>query len=126
MTTSVDQAIQKIGAALAALETDIVGFVKDTVEPAVKAEFAILGPQVLGLGETVLATVWTAAQTYLETGGPSTPGASASFVSSVVSQLPADLQALEHLVMAAFAGAVQSIQSKPPAAADNGTSEAAS
>jgi enamine deaminase RidA (YjgF/YER057c/UK114 family) len=104
VTTTIEQAIQKIEAALAALETDVVGYVKDTVEPAVEAEFAALKPQILGLGETVLSQVWAAASSYLASGG----SASAA-VASVVSQLPADLQALEHLVMAAFAGAVQSI-----------------
>ena len=108
MTTSIDQAIQKIEAALKTLETDVAGFVKDTVEPAVEAEFAALKPQILGLGETVLGQVWTAAESYLTSGGSASVA-----VASVVSQLPADLQALEHLVMAAFAGAVQSISSKP-------------
>ena len=116
MTTVVDQAVQKIEAALRALEADVVGYVKDTIEPAVQAELAILGPQVLGLGETVLSTVWTAALSYLESGGPLNSGAASVAVGSVVSQLPADLAALEHLVMAAFAGAVQSIQSKAIAA----------
>jgi hypothetical protein len=102
--------IARIEAALGTLEADVVGFVKDTVEPAVKAEFDAVLPQVLGLGETVLAQVWQAAGTYLATGG-----SAADAVASVVAQLPADLQALEHLVMAAFAGAVQSISTKPPA-----------
>ena len=112
MTTSFDQGVAKIEAALKALETKIEGYVKDTVEPAVKAELAVLGPQVLGLGETVLSDVWTAAETYLASGGPLNPGAASLAVGSVVEQLPAEFQALEHLVMAAFAGAVQSIQSK--------------
>lgn len=111
MTTTIEQSIQKIGAALKALETDISGFVKDTVEPAIKAEFDGLAPQILGLGETVLGQVWTAASTYLATGGNA-----ADAIASVVAQLPADLKALEHLVAGAFAGAVQSIASKPPAA----------
>ena len=116
MTTTIDQAVQKIEAALKTLETDVVGFVKDTIEPAVQAELSVLGPQVLGLGETVLGQIWTAAQTYLETGGPLNPGSAAAAVGAVVAQLPADLQALEHLVMAAFAGAVQSISSKAASA----------
>lgn len=117
MTTTIDQAVQKVEAALKELETEIVGYVKDTIEPAIIAEFKVLSPQILGLGETVLGSVWTAAQAYLAAGGPLTPGASASFIASIVSQLPADLQALEHLVLAAFAGAVQSIQSKATSAA---------
>ena len=112
MTSTEQQIVQKIEAALQKLETEIVGFVKDTVEPAIEDEYAILKPQVLGLGETVLGQVWTAALAYLTSGG----SASAA-VASVVAQLPADLQALEHLVMAAFAGAVQSIQSKSAAPA---------
>lgn len=111
MTDVLDQAVQKIEAALATLEKDVVGYVKDTIEPALSAEFAALGPQVLGLGETVLGQVWTAAETYLTSGGNATAA-----VSAVIAQLPADLAALEHLVMAAFAGAVQSIQSKAVAA----------
>jgi hypothetical protein len=112
MTDVVTQVVQKIEAGLAALETDIVGYVKDTIEPAIKAEFAVLEPQVLGLGETVLGQVWTAAQTYLASGGSAT-----SAVAAVIAQLPADLQALEHLVMAAFGGAVQGIQASAVAAA---------
>lgn len=113
MTDIVTQAVQKIEAALATLETNVVGYVKDTVEPAVLAEFNILAPQVLGLGETVLSQIWQAAETYIGTGGPLNPGSASAAVGSVVSQLPADLQALEHLVMAAFSGAVQSISTKP-------------
>lgn len=120
MTTTLDQAVQKIEVALATLETDITGYVKDTIAPAVVAEFNILAPQVLGLGETVLSQVWQAAETYIGTGGPLNPGSASAAIGSLVSQLPADLQALEHLVMAAFSGAVQSIQAKAvttPAAA---------
>ena len=115
MTTSIEQAVQKIEGALKALETDVSDFLKSTVEPAISAEFQALGPQILGLGETVLGQVWTAAETYLTSGG----NASAA-IASVVAQLPADLSALEHLVAGAFAGAVQSISAKastpPPAA----------
>lgn len=110
MTTTIEQAIQKIEGALKALEQDISGFVKDTIEPAIEAEFAAIKPQILGLGETVLAQVWQAALAYLTSGGNA-----AAAIASVTAQLPADLQALEHLVAAAFAGAVQSIASKPPA-----------
>lgn len=115
MTTTIEQAVQKIEAALKALETEASDFIQQTVEPAIKAELTTLGPQILGLGETVLGQVWTAAETYLSSGG----SASAA-IASVVAQLPADLAALEHLVAGAFAGAVQSITSKaattPPAA----------
>ena len=111
LAITLQQAVTKIEAALKALETDISGFVKDTIEPAIKNEFDALAPQVLGLGQTVLAQVWTAAETYLTSGG----NASAA-IASVVAQLPADLAALEHLVAAAFAGAVQSISSKPATA----------
>jgi hypothetical protein len=112
MTTTVEQAIQKIEAAVKTLEHEFAGFLKDTVEPAIEAEWTALKPQVLGLGQTVLGQVWTAAETYLVSGGPLNPGAAANAVGAVVAQLPADLQALEHLVMAAFAGAVQSISGK--------------
>lgn len=125
MTDIVTQAIQKIEAGLKALETDIVGYVKDTIEPALTAEFAALGPQVLALGETVLASIWEAAEAYLASGGPLSPGSTAAAVASVVSQLPADLQALEHLVLAAFSGAVQSISTKPVVAADPAPAPAA-
>ena len=116
MTTSIDQAIAKIEAALKTLESDVVGFVKDTVEPAVKAELTVLGPQILGLGETTLSFMWTAAEAYLAslaTGGTVTFAAA---VASVMTQLPAELQALEHVVAAGLAGAVQSISSQTPAA----------
>lgn len=112
MTTTIEQVIQNIEAALKALETDVTGFIKNDVEPAIKNEFAILGPQILGLGETVLGQVWTAAQTYLMTGG-----SAAAAIESVVLQLPADLAALEHLVAGAFAGAVQNISTSKPSAA---------
>ncbi len=111
MTTTLEQAVQKIEASLKALETDLSDFIKGTVEPAIKNEFDAIAPQVLGLGETVLGQVWTAAETYLGSGGNA-----AAAIASVVAQLPADIAALEHLVAAAFAGAVQSIASKPPAA----------
>lgn len=115
MTTIINQAIAKLRAALLSLESHFSGFLTDTVEPALEAEWSVLKPQILGLGETVLAQVWTAAETYLAAGGPLNAGAGSAAVASVVAQLPADLQALEHLVMAAFAGAVQSIQSKSAA-----------
>ena len=111
MTTTIEQAVQKIEAALKALETEASDFLKGTVEPAISAEFSAIGPQILGLGETVLGQVWTAAETYLTSGG-----SAASAIASVVAQLPADLAALEHLVAGAFAGAVQSISSKAASA----------
>lgn len=107
MTSTISQAAQKIETALAFLETEASDFITQTVEPAVDAEFDIIKPQILALGETVLSQVWTAALTYLTTGG-----SAGAAVASIVAQLPADLQALEHLVMAAFAGAVQSISAK--------------
>src|SRR5690348_15535341 len=115
MTTTFQQAVQKIEGAIKTLETDLEGFIKDTVEPAVKAEFDALAPQILGLGQTVLAQVWTAAATYLASGGPLNPGSASAAIASVTAQLPADLAALEHLVAAAFAGAVQSQAAKPAA-----------
>lgn len=112
MTTTLEQAAQKIEAALKTLETNIGGFLKDTVEPALDAEFTALKPQVLGLGETMLSQVWTAAETYLGSGGSITDA-----IAALVAQLPADLQALEHLVASAFGAAVQSIAAKAVAAA---------
>lgn len=116
MTTSIDQAVQKIEAALKALETDFSDFVKGTVEPAVKAEFAALGPQVLGLGETVLSMVWQEAGVYLAALASGTPISAGAAIAAIVAQLPEELKALEHLVAAAFAGAVHS-QSQPAAPA---------
>lgn len=112
MATIIEQEIAKLRAAILGLETDVSAYLKDTVEPALEAEWAALKPQIIGLGETVLSQVWAAAEAYLTAGGPLNTGAASAAVASIVSQLPADLQALEHLVMAAFAGAVQSIQSK--------------
>lgn len=112
MTTTVEQAIQKIEGALKALEQDISGFLKDTVAPAIKTEFTVLEPQILGLGQTLLGMVWQGAAAYLlsvATGGTLTAG---MVIDSIVAQLPAELKALEHLVAGAFAGAVQS-QTKP-------------
>lgn len=110
--TIIEQAIAKLRIALGGLATVIEGYLKSTVEPALDAEWAALKPQILGLGETVLSQVWTAAETYLAAGGPLNPGAASQAVASLIVQLPTDLQALEHLIMAAFSGAVQSIQSK--------------
>lgn len=116
MATIFEQGVAKIETALKSLETAAEGFLKDTVEPAVKAELAIIGPQILGLGETVLSQIWQAAETYLMEGGPLNPGAAPDALRVLAAQLPADLQALEHIVMAAFSGAVQSIQAKKAAA----------
>jgi hypothetical protein len=115
--TTLEQAVAKIKAAILSLGTAVEGYLKDTVEPAIEAEYAIIKPQILGLGETFLSQVWQAAEVYITEGGPLNPGAGADAIRSLVTQLPADLQALEHLVMAAFAGAVQSIQSKSAAPA---------
>lgn len=116
MTSSIVQAAQKIEAALGSLGGEASNFVFNTIEPAIEAEFSALKPQILALGETVLSQVWTAAFTYLTTGG-----SAGAAVASVVAQLPADLQALEHLVMAAFAGAVQSISAKASGTATDTT-----
>lgn len=108
MATIIQQAIAKVKAALKTLETDIEGFLKTDVEPALETEYDALKPQILGLGETALSQIWTAVATYIAAGGPLNPGSAADAVKALVAQLPADLQALEHVVMAAFAGAVQS------------------
>lgn len=93
-------------------EHAVEGFLKNTVEPALEAEWQAIKPQVIALGETVLSQVWQAALLYVTSGGNA-----AAAIASVTVQLPSDLAASEHIVAAAWAGAVQSIQAKQAAPA---------
>lgn len=96
MTTEIEQAITKAE-----------DFLKNVVEPALDAEWQIIKPQVVALGETVLAQIWQAALIYVTSGG-NYPAA----LVSITAQIPPDGVVAEHIVATALSGAITSIQAK--------------
>jgi len=91
-------------------EHAVVDFLKAekvALEQALDKEWAIIKPDVIALGKTVLSQVWQGAVTYVTSGG------NVGFaIAAITAQLPADLADAEHIVAAAFAGAVANLQAK--------------
>ena len=99
MTTTIQQGINKFE-----------DWVKNTLEPALDAEWLAVKPQVISLGETVLSQVWQAALVYVTSGGDYVAA-----LASITAQVPADLAAAEHIVAAALSTAIANLQAKQAA-----------
>jgi hypothetical protein len=81
------------------------------IETFLEGAWAALKPEIISLGDTVLAQCEQAVETYLTTGGNF-----AEAIGVVVSQLPADLTALESAVAGYMASLVSTAKANAAAA----------
>lgn len=100
MTTTIDQAVQKVEA-----------WVHDTLEPALEKEWAIVKPEVMALGATALSVIWQAGITYVTSGG----NGFSTALAAVKAALPAEEQAAEHILATALSGAIANLTAKQAA-----------
>lgn len=92
--------------------SQILESAESDVEQFLDSAWSFMKPQIKSLGETVLSQVETAAEVFVTSGGNY-----GEALASVVSQLPADLASLEHIVAGYLSTLIADAQAKVAAAA---------
>ena len=78
--------------------TSVVQQIETAIETWAEEAWAIVKPEVVGLGQTVLSQVETAAEVFVTNLTSGAPVAFADALASIVTQLPADIKAGEAII----------------------------
>lgn len=99
--------------------TTIIARVETAVEDWAEEAWAIVKPEVIALGATVLSQVEQAAETFVTSGGNFTDA-----LASIVGQLPADLKAGEAIIANVLSASIVKAQATATAATTTTTAAA--